>query len=308
MSRRKQETDNDNHERWLVSYADFITLLFAFFVVMYSVSSVNEGKFRVLSHSLVSSFKDPTQTLDPLQVSRLSRMGHQLSSHQQSIPFTVTNPPIQLASISSISNGAIDVSHPRNNTDTDGREELDIIADNLKGVLDLLADQDQIQLKRNKDSVEIEINSSVLFGSGSSNLASEANTVLSALANTLKHLPNRINVEGFTDNLPIKNRIFPSNWELSAARAATVVRLFSEYGVEPSRMASIGYGEHRPVASNDTADGRALNRRIAILVLGSPVATREDRASGSVIDFERGDQISDGHSLLEQNEAFASVR
>ncbi|HCO59977.1 MAG TPA: flagellar motor protein MotD [Porticoccaceae bacterium] len=275
MSRRKQETDNNNHERWLVSYADFITLLFAFFVVMYSVSSVNESKFRVLSHSLVSSFKDPTQTLDPLQVSQLSRVGHQLALHQQSIPFTIANPPIQLASISSINNGAIDISHSRNNAATDGREELDIIADNLKDVLDLLADEDQIQLKRNKDSVEIEINSSVLFGSGSSNLASEANTVLSALADTLKHLPNRINVEGFTDNLPIKNQIFPSNWELSAARAATVVRLFSEYGVEPSRMASIGYGEHRPIASNDSTDGRALNRRIAILVLGSPVTTRE---------------------------------
>ena len=286
MSRRRQKSDHENHERWLVSYADFITLLFAFFVVMYSVSSVNEGKMRVLSHSLASSFSDPAQPIEPIQIGGLSGAGNQWSPNLQSIPFRTTNPPIQLTPITTLSEGAIDVTEAADegaNTETNAREELDIIVDNLEDVLASLADDDQIQLKRNRDSVEIEINSNILFGSGSSNLASEATTVLSALAGTLKKLPNRINVEGFTDNLPIKNHVFPSNWELSAARAATVVRLFAEYGVEPSRMASIGYGEHHPVASNDTAEGRALNRRITIIVVGSTPATAEAAASGEPV-------------------------
>ena len=110
--------------------------------------------------------------------------------------------------------------------------------------------------------------------------------MLRGLAEILGPMPNRIHVEGFTDNLPIKTSVYPSNWELSAARAGSVVRLFELYGVDPSRLAAIGFGEHRPVADNTTADGRARNRRVVLVILAGkgqqglgPELLREDLGS-----------------------------
>lgn len=271
MARKKTPPEHVNHERWLVSYADFITLLFAFFVVMYSVSSVNEGKFRVLSGSLVASFHTPNQSIHPIQVGQVARSSPQLPANIQAIPFQTSTSPIQLEKLHSMSNRAIDISKTPEGVDNAGSPlsstEMDTISDNLEEVLDSLIDKDLIKLHKNADWVEIEINNSVLFNSGSSKLAPEAAPVLQAIANILKTLPNRINVEGFTDNLPIKNLIYPSNWELSASRAATVVRLFASYGVDPSHLVSIGYGEFKPISDNTTPEGRARNRRIAVIVL-----------------------------------------
>lgn len=273
MARKKTPPEHVNHERWLVSYADFITLLFAFFVVMYSVSSVNEGKFRVLSGSLVASFHTPNKSSSPIQVGQVTRSYHQLPTNIQAIPFKTSASPIQLDKLHSMSGRAIDVSDNSKGIDGGGGSlsstEMDIISDNLEEILDPLIDKDLIKLRKNADWVEIEINNSVLFTSGSSDLAPDAAPVLQAVASILKTLPNRINVEGFTDNLPIKNLIYPSNWELSASRAATVVRLFASYGVDPSHLASIGYGEFKPVSDNTTPEGRARNRRIAVIVLAT---------------------------------------
>jgi len=278
MGRKKKKApEHENHERWLVSYADFITLLFAFFVVMYSVSQVNEGKFRVLSESLVSSFKSPTRSLAPIQVGKNVRAPHQFSMTMQNIPFQTTRAPIKLTQLKSMREDAIDIAeNGKQGADTGGsRGAMDTIAEDVENALGPLIDQDMITLRKNKQSLEIEINSEILFASGSSGLAKGARGVLSALAEILKELPNRINVEGFTDNLPIRNRIYPSNWELSAGRAATVVRLFASYGVNPAQMVSIGYGEHRPIADNTTPEGRAANRRVVIVVL-SPEPKGDD--------------------------------
>jgi chemotaxis protein MotB len=137
-----------------------------------------------------------------------------------------------------------------------------------------LIQQDLIAVRRNDLWVEVEIKTSILFPSGSSRLQQEALPILSEIAKILKDFPNPIRVEGFTDSVPINTVAFPSNWELSAGRAASVVHLFTKEGVEPRRMASIGYGEYRPVADNSTAEGRNKNRRVVIVILESASAER----------------------------------
>ncbi len=278
MARRKRVEEHENHERWLVSYADFITLLFAFFVVMYSISSVNEGKYRVLSDSMVAAFSDPARSLEPIQVGRLMR-----SPVQSDTPIKRNKPIIELFSIPLPERDIREKLEKKLKQDREkaareaeqkaGQQEKEIdaaseaLADSIEQAMSELMDAGLIEVRRDKRWIEVEIKSSILFGSGSAELASGAQPVLRKLAEKLAPLNNTIHVEGFTDNVPIDNFEFPSNWELSAARAASVVHLFTRLGVSPERMAAIGYGEYRPIASNDTPEGRARNRRVVLVIM-----------------------------------------
>jgi len=125
--------------------------------------------------------------------------------------------------------------------------------------------------------LEIEIKSNLLFSSGSSELISDSIPLLVGLSKTLVERPNRIHIEGFTDDKPITTNIFPSNWELSGARAAAVVRLFESNGIAPSRLAAIGYGEYQPVSGNQTEEGRARNRRVVVVVMASLEGRQDER-------------------------------
>ena len=144
----------------------------------------------------------------------------------------------------------------------------------MEKALAALIDKDLVNVRRNKFWMEVEIKTSLLFPSGSAQIASSATATLSKVAVILGRYPNPIHVEGFTDNKPIRTLTFPSNWELSAARAASVVRLFSSAGIKPERMAAIGYGEHQPAADNATPEGRNTNRRVVLVVLADPSARR----------------------------------
>jgi chemotaxis protein MotB len=146
-------------------------------------------------------------------------------------------------------------------------EGMSRLADEISEAMLPLMDADLIRMRRDRFWIEVEINTSLLFASGSAQLSTEAVPVLQRLASILRDFPARIQVEGFTDTVPISTPVFPSNWELSAARAASVVNLFSRNELDPTRMAAIGYGEYRPIADNDTADGRRQNRRVSIVVL-----------------------------------------
>ena len=130
-----------------------------------------------------------------------------------------------------------------------------------------LVEDELIQVRRDKRWIEVEIKSSILFESGRAELSEQSIPILRQLADKFKPLDNVIHVEGFTDNVPISNFDYFSNWELSAARAASVVHLFTGLGVDPQRMAAIGYGEFRPVASNETLEGRARNRRVVLVIM-----------------------------------------
>jgi chemotaxis protein MotB len=264
--RRKTHEEPENHERWLVSYADFITLLFAFFVVMYSISSVNEGKYRVLSNTLTDAFIKPAQSQDPIQIGdpvRSMLPGTGEYSNPQTTPAAsaddtaqqvVENSPAQTVSLATV-------------------------ASDVKQSLQPYIDQDLVDVTQTDRGVEIEMKSKMLFKSGSASLSANAVKALRGVARILRSIPNAIHVEGHTDNVPINTPVFPSNWELSAARAASVVHLFNRFGVDSRRMAAIGYGEYRPREDNDTEAGRAANRRVSIVIM----ADQHDRAAGEIV-------------------------
>jgi chemotaxis protein MotB len=256
MARKKKPEEHENHERWLVSYADFITLLFAFFVVMYAVSSVNEGKYRVLSDALLAAFRSPTKTLAPIQVGSPAKSPQGQDMTFRQIPRVVGAPQLPLPSL------------VKDKPDTQGGvpDPLAEIADQVEDALARLIDEDLISVRREQDFVEIEIKSNVLFPAGGTRLPGEAQDVLERVAGILKNFPNYVRVEGFTDDTPINTVVYPSNWELSAARAATVVRLFEQNGVLPKRLSAVGFAEHQPIADNGTLEGRVKNRRVVVVV------------------------------------------
>lgn len=269
MARKKQPEEPVNHERWLVSYADFITLLFAFFVVMYSMSSVNEGKYRVLSDSMVAAFSSTTRSLNPIQIGELVRAPASRIPTIIEAPTPINIIPQIFSSSRPNSQASPTANNEREIALADASNQIEYIADELADALEGLIADEQISLKQDALWLEVEINSNVLFNSGSTELSIDAEEVLNKLAVLLSKYPNRISVEGFTDNKPIQSSIFPSNWELSSARAAAVVRLFADYGVEPSRMYSVGYGEFRPSAGNDSEAGRASNRRVVVVIMAN---------------------------------------
>jgi len=141
------------------------------------------------------------------------------------------------------------------------------MADEIEHAMQNLIKEDLISVRRSTFWLEVEINTSILYSSGNARLAPDAVPVLEELAKILTPFPNAVHVEGFTDDVPINTLTFPSNWELSAARAASVVTLFAKTGIDPARLAAIGYGEYRPVADNDTEEGRAKNRRVVVVVM-----------------------------------------
>jgi len=277
MARKKRAEEHENHERWLVSYADFITLLFAFFVVMYSISSVNEGKYRVLSDSMVAAFSDPARSMEPIQIGELIR-----SPLQSETPLDRSKSVIELFQIPLPERDIRKELEKKLQEDREKaereaeekdakQEEIDAaaeaLADSIEEAMSDLADDELIDVRRDKRWIEVEIKSSILFGSGSAELAAGSQPVLRKLAEKLAPLNNTIHVEGFTDNVPIDNFEFRSNWELSAARAASVVHLFTRLGVKPERMAAIGYGEYRPIVDNDTVENRSRNRRVVLVIM-----------------------------------------
>ena len=275
----------------MVSYADFITLLFAFFVVMYSISSVNEGKYRVLSSSMVSAFRQPKSSLEPVQIGQLVRSP--LMMPDQVMDVSANPAPIITPMLPQDQDSPADDSDPlamefspediiMQKAFNAAEKEVDEMAGHVEEQLDSLIDEEIVNIKRNKFWLEVEIKSSLLFPSGGSDLVPASIPVLQKLSKIFRELPNRIHVEGFTDNQPINTVIFPSNWELSTARAAAVVRLFESNGIAASRMAAIGYGEFRPIAENTTETGRAKNRRVVIVVVAS-MANRQDQR---IYEFE----------------------
>lgn len=248
MARRKRwEEEHENHERWLVSYADFITLLFAFFVVMYAISSVNEGKYKVLSNSLVNAFKNTTGEIggQPIVI---------LQGAPILPPKPLTKPDKQL------DQQLVDEKKSLK------REKMRDVAGDIMRALQPLVAQGKVRLLETSRGVTIEINDSILFSPGQARLQAESISALQAVALVLADSDFPITIEGHTDNVPIATMQFPSNWELSALRATTVLRLFNDAGVGAERLTAIGYGETRPVETNTTVEGRGRNRRVSILI------------------------------------------
>ncbi len=275
MRRRQQHEEHTNHEAWAIPYGDLVTLLLAFFVVMYAMSSVNEGKYRILSDSLVAAFRGSPRTLQPIQVGEKS-VGSgadiNMTNVQQALldgqpRSMLESPPLKVTDL--MSHGPGNPSDSAYEAEHTARAmiELESVAAEVEQAMgDLIRDQ-MIVVRRHGVWVEVEIRTDILFPSGVATLSPQAQDILRQLAQTLLPFPNPIRVEGHTDNLPIRSAAFNSNWELSAARAASVVHLFTQNGMDPRRLAIVGLGEFRPAQSNDTAQGRNLNRRVLLVIL-----------------------------------------
>ena len=241
MARKKYDEESDNHDRWLVSYADFITLLFAFFVVMYALSSVNEGKYRVLSNSLLNAF-----------------------GRVQTAPIKGEPQPAP--------GGLPRVLPPRQRTSEAVRkekEQLTGMARSLQQVMAPLVQQGKVRVTQSARGINVEINASVLFAPGDARLSEDSIQALRAVAEVLRDDDHAIQVEGHTDSVPIRNAQFPSNWELSSVRASSVVRLFIESGIAEKRLTAVGHGPTQPVGPNDTVEGRMRNRRVSVMILSN---------------------------------------
>ena len=280
MARKRRHEEHENHERWLISYADFITLLFAFFVVMYSVSSVNEGKYRVLSESLTAAFRSPAKSMQPVQMGTPAKspLHDNVAVKQAPTPVMLPNIPVPKPKPPL---AGPDKGQGKAAGGDRAERTLDAIAKEIEQAMGDLIRAGLVKVRRNPHAVEVEINTNVLFPTGSATLTPPARAVVNQLANVLRGFTHSIHVEGFTDDLPISSALFPSNWELSAGRAASVVHLFTEAGIAPERMVAMGYGQYRPVADNGTPEGRTRNRRVVLVIQAtSAPETVADALSG----------------------------
>ena len=240
MARQLRYEVPDNLDRWMVSYADFITLLFAFFVVMYAISSVNEGKYKIFSTSVITAFG---------------------SQGKQEAASPASEQDILLKSLVERRNAK---QIERLNKQ---RAYMQSVAKNLNHVMAPLVNSGQVSVTRTSRGVVLGISASVLFNQGDAELQGNSIKILTEVAKILGEGDQAIEVEGHTDVTPIKNKRFPSNWELSSARASSVVRLFIEHGVAETRLTVVGSAANHPVAPNDAPDGRARNRRVTVTIL-----------------------------------------
>ncbi|MHB1057569.1 MAG: flagellar motor protein MotD [Rhodanobacter sp.] len=275
--RRRRHEEHVNHEAWAIPYADLMTLLLAFFVVMYAVSVVNEGKFRVMSESLIEAFNGSSHAIAPLPPTRIRP--HNISPAiaapagqpgSSVVPIAVPIPPHPVPMHGGNGHEAGHRSSPQ--------ENLGRIEDQVRKALQPLIDRKLVVVRHKPDWLEIEIRTDILFPSGVAQLSDPANAVLRDLAAILARFANPLRVEGFTDDVPISTSVFPSNWELSAARAASVARLFALSGIAPDRLGIIGWGEVRPIADNATAEGRNQNRRVLVVVMGNAPASQREHS------------------------------
>ncbi|MBI2413287.1 MAG: OmpA family protein [Deltaproteobacteria bacterium] len=236
MARKKRHEEHENHERWLVSYADFITLLFAFFTSMYAMSSVNEGKFRILSESLAVSFNPSLYT----------------STKMQDGPRFVREQRPSIAT-----------------------EFKDVNAGNYKKIQTALSDlekEKKLTFIVDNQKIVIRISETSLFEPSSDVIAEGGYEVLSEVGAVLKDMPSQVRIEGHTDNIPMNTERFPTNWDLSSARALKVLKYFIDaHSFDPTRLSAVGHGEYRPVDTNDTPTGRAKNRRVDIMIMNGDV-------------------------------------
>ena len=249
MRRRRRSTDEDSHpDRWIVSYADFITLLFAFFIVMYAISTLNENKYRAVGNALGFAFNRPHSALPPPTM----------------LGTTLPQPILP---------------KPQPRTDDAARyareQQLSGVAARMTDALAPLVESGQVRLKKSPAGLVVEIDASVLFAPAQATLRPGSIAALTAAARVVAEVENAVQVEGHTDSQPIASTVYPSNWELASARAASVVRLFSANGVDPKRLLAVGFADNRPVDTNDTTEGRAKNRRVTLLILSDPGRTHE---------------------------------
>jgi len=258
MSRRKRHAEHANHERWLVSYADFITLMFAFFVVMFSSSQVDKRKVGKLAMAMQVAF-------EKLGVFESSNTKLPLATTQP-MPFsetqTIENTPLREAMDRLVSSPQAAVGG------VPGLAGLSQLRHDIEEALAPQIKLNEVALEARHDGLVLSLREVGFFDSGSAELKSDALPAIAKLAGVLRTRPYTLRIEGHTDNVPIHSSTFASNWQLSTARATNLIEIFiTGYGFKPDRLSAGGYAEFHPVAPNDTPEGRAMNRRVDIVIV-----------------------------------------
>ena len=227
-------------DRWLVSYSDFVTLLFAFFVVMYASSSINEDKYQVLSEALEVVFQESPRALDPVQVGE-----------------PMLSATVDLVDVS----GTSAHGHP-DAGDTTILPEAEVLAERFAG----FSADDRLQIEANNDWIELSVGSSLGFDRGSANLNAQGRQIVTTVADYVGGMSLPVHIEGYTDNVPSRSRLYPSNWALASARAAAVAAAFQTAGIDRRRLSVTGYADNHALRTNATPDGRVANRRVVIVI------------------------------------------
>jgi chemotaxis protein MotB len=284
-----------NHERWIISYADFVTLLLATFVVMYAVSTINSSKFQEMAESFSTAFMGRTTTLNDTGFGAAEKGPFNFMPNPVHLPVSsrevmVKDAPPALRQEETKGDPDHPNDHgqflPRGGADAQSEAEgqknldaamqhevaqrvqnLDTAFEQLNKSLAALIRKGQVNVSLQSLGVVIDINETLLFNSGKADLTPNALPLIDQIAKILADLRYQIQVNGFTDNVPIHNAQFDSNWDLSATRAISVVKRFVAEGIDPTLLVGAGFGEYHPVAPNNTAEGKAANRRVSIVVV-----------------------------------------
>ena len=255
MARKKRHAEHVNHERWLVSYADFITLLFAFFVVLFSSSQVDHRKISAMSKAIQSAFQqlgifDTAYKQPPLE------QGGSMPVDQKRLVNSHVAPEQMFGAMAAAS---WSLSTQKSMEDIRKALEKDLAPEIRRHV---------VAIGARPDGLVISLREIGFYASGSAALKTSSLPAVQRIAMVLLDRPEDIRIEGHTDNVPIHDAEFASNWELSSARATGMIQLFiTKFSFPPARLSAAGYAQYHPVATNATAAGRARNRRVDIVVL-----------------------------------------
>jgi chemotaxis protein MotB len=270
MARKKKHPEHENHERWLVSYADFITLLFAFFVVMFASSNADKGKAEQVSNSVREALQD--------------------GGFSTLVASVLGGTPGEAGQGNAQRKGPGGAEKAYHDGEAQGLGagdggtlvELKPAMKFLAGELEGEIEAGYVELTLEPRGLVVSFREAAVFPSGEATIATEKMGPLAKVADVVKNLPNPVRMEGHTDSVPIHNSQFESNWELSAARSIRMLELFvAEFAVERTRMSIAAYGENAPISSNDTAEGRARNRRVDIILL-SEIGMQAEPAAGGL--------------------------
>jgi chemotaxis protein MotB len=251
MARKKAPAEHANHERWLVSYADFITLLFAFFVVMFATSQADKGKAKQVSESV-------KKALEEGQVTAV-------------IAGVLGGGPAKSGKGNAMVKGTNGTGDKGQAKQPGGQQylaellpSLEFLTKELKGEISA----GKLQLRLESRGLVVSLTEAAFFPSGQDTINTAGYVSIGKIAEAIRKLPNPVRLEGHTDSVPIHNERFRSNWELSVARGLTMLTLLTHrFEIPPSQLSVAGYADNRPLGPNDTEDGRARNRRVDIVIL-----------------------------------------
>jgi chemotaxis protein MotB len=260
--RKKRAAVHVNHERWLVSYADFITLLFAFFVVMFASTQADRQKVKAVSESVRQALEHGQFTTAISTV--LGRGKHEAKKA-----------PVTPTPTTERENPEIPPPATRKTPSPDLAPFLEVLSDGLAAEIK----SGKLQLKLDARGLVISLREATFFGSGNESISPAGMPILTRIAAVVQQLPNPVRLEGHTDSRPIHNSRFRNNWELSTARSIAMLEILRDrFHIPESRMAVAGYGENAPTDTNDTDEGRAHNRRVDLVLL-SPTGNRAEPPS-----------------------------